>query len=301
VIPRRQVAGSGVATLRTYLAEIGRIPLLSPAEERSLAKEYRENGDSRAAHKLVSANLRFVVKVAYGYRFSGLKVADLIQEGNLGLMRSLERFDPDRDVRLISYAVWWIRAYIQAYILRSWSVVKLGTTQAQRKLFFSFARTWRELQRQGGTHGQNPAADVSAGVAHRLNVRPADVSEMRSRIEGRDVSLDEPVGESDSTRIDFLASAAPSQDDALSDAEELAIIAGRVQRALGTLDARERYIVQMRLMSDEPMTLKALGDHFGFTRERTRQLEARAAAKLRLVLGNEPSAESPGHPIRQAG
>jgi len=270
-------------TLRRYLSEIGRIPLLSLEEERRLGREVRARGDSRAAHRLVSANLRFVVKVAYGYRFCGLKMADLIQEGNLGLLRSVDRFDPDRDVRLISYAVWWIRAYIQAYILRSWSLVKLGTTQSQRRLFYSFARTWRELKREGG-EGSDPAAGELEAVARKLRVEPAELSEVRYRIEGRDVSLDELVGDSQTPRVDLVASSAPSQDEALGCAEEQAEICGRVREALRGLDPRERFIVEQRLMSDEPMTLKALGEHFGFTRERTRQLEVRASAKLRLAL-----------------
>src|ERR1043165_1825466 len=179
---------SSTGSLAMYLAEINKYPLLTVDEEQRLARLYAKNGALDAAHKLVTSNLRFVVKVAYEYRSYGIRMADLIQEGNIGLMKAVQKFDADKQIRLISYAVWWIRAYIQNYILKSWSLVKLGTTQAQRKLFFSLARTRRELEKLN-------AGDSSTGVnvdaiAQKLGVKPQEVREMEQRMGGRDLSLD---------------------------------------------------------------------------------------------------------------
>ena len=268
--------------LETYLREINRYPLLTPDEEKRLAREYRDLSDTRAAHHLVTANLRFVVKVAYGYRSYGLRMPDLVQEGNIGLMKAVQKFDPDLGIRLISYAVWWIRAYIQNYILRSWSLVKVGTTQAQRKLFFSLARTKRELERLGGRAEDGPPE--AARIARRLHVLPAEVEEMERRLEGRDLSLDAPVGDGASTHLDFVAGSRPGPDDALCTAQERHLMASEVEVALAQLDPRERFIIERRVMNDRPLTLKELGDHFGFSRERARQLEIRAKEKLRHAL-----------------
>jgi RNA polymerase sigma-32 factor len=270
--------------LELYLSEISRFPLLTAEEEQRLAREYRDGQDTRAAHALVTSNLRFVVKVAYGYRSYGLRMADLVQEGNIGLMKSVQKFDPDMGIRLISYAVWWIRAYIQNYILRSWSLVKVGTTQAQRKLFFSLARTKRELERRSVLHGSDSDANDSAKVARKLHVRPYEVEEMQQRLEGRDLSLDAPVGDGGALHLDFVTSGGPAQDEALSRAEEQFLASGQVGEALAGLDDRERFIIEKRIMNDQPMTLKELGDHFGFSRERARQLEIRAKEKLRHAL-----------------
>ncbi|HEU4385937.1 MAG TPA: RNA polymerase factor sigma-32 [Anaeromyxobacteraceae bacterium] len=269
--------------LETYLSEISRYPLLTPEEERRLAREYHDHADTRAAHELVAANLRFVVKVAYGYRSYGLRLPDLVQEGNIGLMKAVQKFDPDLGIRLISYAVWWIRAYIQNYILRSWSLVKVGTTQAQRKLFFSLARTKRELERVGGRAEEGRPLETSR-IARRLHVLPGEVEEMERRLEGRDLSLDAPVGDGASTHLDFVAGSQPGQDDALCAAQERHLMASEVGVALDQLDARERFIIEQRVMNDHPLTLKELGDHFGFSRERARQLEIRAKDKLRHAL-----------------
>ncbi len=272
-----------MAFLETYLSEINRFPLLTPEEEKQLAREYRDEADTRAAHHLVTANLRFVVKVAYGYRSYGLRMPDLVQEGNIGLMKAVQKFDPDLGIRLISYAVWWIRAYIQNYILRSWSLVKVGTTQAQRKLFFSLARTKRELERlDGRAEGGRPPE--AARIARKLHVLPAEVEEMERRLEGRDLSLDAPVGDGASTHLDFVAGSQPGPDDALCTAQERHLMTAEVETALGQLDPRERFIIERRVMNDRPLTLKELGDHFGFSRERARQLEIRAKEKLRRAL-----------------
>ena len=267
-----------------YLSEVNRYPLLSAEEEQRLARVYRDRADTRAAHALVTANLRFVVKVAYGYRSYGLRMADLVQEGNIGLMKSVQKFDPDLGIRLISYAVWWIRAYIQNYVLRSWSLVKVGTTQAQRKLFFSLARTRRELDRSSSAHGSDSDGNDPCKVARKLHVTAADVEEMQKRLDGRDLSLDVPIGEGGALHVDFLASGREPQDDEIAAAEERWIVAHQVGEALAQLDPRERFIIEHRVMLDPPMTLKDLGEHYGFSRERARQLEIRAKEKLRHAL-----------------
>ncbi len=273
---------SSAGSLTLYLNELSRFPLLSVDEEQLLARRYLQDGDLDAAHTLVTSNLRFVVKVAYEYRSYGLRMQDLIQEGNLGLMRAVQKFDPDKQIRLISYAVWWIRAYIQNHILKSWSLVKLGTTQAQRKLFFSLARTRRELERLGDRDGSSPD---ETRIARRLRVKPTEVREMQRRLDGRDLSLDQPVGdEGVATHLDFMASGAKGPDEDLAEGEERALVRTRVGTALDRLDLRERFIIEQRVMSDRPMTLKELGEHFGFSRERARQIEIRAKEKLKGVL-----------------
>jgi RNA polymerase sigma-32 factor len=181
--------------------------------------------------------------------------------------------------------VWWIRAYIQNYILKSWSLVKLGTTQAQRKLFFSLARTKRELDKMSSEHGADSDAADATKVARKLRVKPTEVREMEQRMEGRDLSLDAPMGEDGShSHVDFVVSGNPTQDDELSGAQEKQVVTGRVGTALARLDVRERYIIEQRVMSDRPLTLKELGEHFGFSRERARQLEIRAKDKLKQEL-----------------
>jgi RNA polymerase sigma-32 factor len=281
---RESVAGAS-SSLERYLAEINRYPLLTPEEEQSLARTYRQKGDTRAAHRLVTANLRFVVKVAYEYRSYGFKMSDIIQEGNIGLMKAVEKFDPDKGIRLVSYAVWWIRAYIQNYILKSYSLVKIGTTQAQRKLFFSLGRTKRELDKTSAEHGFDSDGENSSKIAKKLKVKPGEVDEMTQRMGGRDLSLDAPMGEGGaSAHLDFLAGDAPPQDDELAAAQEQTILRRRIGEALAALNTRERYIVEQRVMSDQPMTLNELGDHFGCSRERARQLETRAKAKLKREL-----------------
>jgi RNA polymerase sigma-32 factor len=263
-----------------YLSEINHYELLTVEEEQRLARRFKK-GDLMSGHRLVTANLRFVVKVSYEYRSYGIKMSDLIQEGNIGLMKAVQKFDADKGIRLISYAVWWIRAYIQNYILKSWSLVKLGTTQAQRKLFFSLARTRRELEKLNN-------GDTSLNVdeiAKRLHVKPAEVREMEQRMGGRDLSLDAPMGEDGgNSHVDFVVSGATGQDDEFADKEEAGMISAHVKTALQRLDPRERFIIEQRVMNERPMTLKELGEHFGFSRERARQLEIRAKDKLKNEL-----------------
>src|SRR5437016_8476538 len=279
--PSNEQSSAG-SSLSMYLSEINHYNLLSVEEEQRLARKYAR-GDLESGHRLVTANLRFVVKVSYEYRSYGIKMSDLIQEGNIGLMKAVQKFDADKGIRLISYAVWWIRAFIQNYILKSWSLVKLGTTQAQRKLFFSLARTRRELEKFDGT--EQVGADEKA-IARKLWVKPGEVIEMQQRMEGRDLSLDAPMGEDGgSTHVDFVTDGADLPDAELAEQEERHIVQERVVEALSRLDPRERYIIEMRIMQDKPMTLKELGEHFGFSRERARQLEIRAKAKLEAELG----------------
>jgi RNA polymerase sigma-32 factor len=274
-------SSSSAGSLPLYLSEINQYPLLTAPEEQKLARKFKK-GDFQAGHRLVTANLRFVVKVAYEYRSYGIKMSDLIQEGNIGLMKAVQKFDPDKGIRLISYAVWWIRAYIQNYILKSWSLVKLGTTQAQRKLFFSLARTRRELEKQN--QGEQVVTNADE-IARRLHVKPSEVREMEQRMGGRDLSLDAPMGEDGgNSHVDFVVSNAISQDDEVADKEEAGIISTRVRTALLRLDPRERFIIEQRVMNERPMTLKELGEHFGFSRERARQLEIRAKDKLKSEL-----------------
>jgi RNA polymerase sigma-32 factor len=269
-------------SLSTYLSEISQYPLLTVQQEQDLARRFR-SGDYAAGHQLVTANLRFAVKVAYEYRSYGIKVSDLIQEANIGLMKAVQKFDPDKGIRLISYAVWWIRAYIQNYILKSWSLVKIGTTQAQRKLFFALARTRRELEKLG--NGEAPHIVDAEEIARKLNVKASDVREMEQRMGGRDLSLDAPIGdEGDTTHLDFVESEGASQADEVADRQEADITRTRVRLAMQRLDPRERFIIEQRIMGDTEMTLSELGEHFGFSRERARQLEIRAKDKLKNAL-----------------
>ncbi len=267
-------------SLAAYLTEVGRHPLLTADEELALARAFRETGDKRAAHTLVTANLRFVVKVASGYRGYGLRLPDLIQEGNLGLMKAVQKFDPDMGIRLVSYASWWIRAYIQAHVIQSWSVVKLGTTQAQRRLFFALGRTRRELSRAGAGADD----DLDDRVARRLRVSTDDVREAARRMEQRDQSLDAPSPGGDSSPVDRIASGDDLQDERLSCARESDRVRRGVTDALACLDDRERTIIEQRFMADDPASLQDLGTRLGFSRERARQLEMRARRKLRTAL-----------------
>ncbi len=282
---KRDSRATASTSLDAYLSEIHRFPLLTVEEEQSLARTFRDKGDARAAHRLVTANLRFVVKVAHEYRSYGFTLIDLVQEGNIGLMKAVQKFDPDKGIRLISYAVWWIRAYIQNHILKSFSLVKLGTTQAQRKLFFSLARTRRELDAMSAEHGLDSDGADPEKIAKKLNVKRGEVEEMTQRMHGRDVSIDAPVGDDGgSTHGDFLAGHSPPHDHALADAQEQKMMQGRIGAALALLDERERFIVEHRFMSDEPLTLKEIGERFHVSRERARQLEIRATQKLKREL-----------------
>ncbi|MGO9832408.1 MAG: RNA polymerase factor sigma-32 [Myxococcaceae bacterium] len=271
--------------LRRYFSEVGRHRVLSVDEERELGRRYRA-GDQRAGQTLVASNLRFAIKVARSYRSPGLPMSDLIQEASLGLMKGVERFDPERGIRLISFAVWWIRAQLQSYVLRNWSLVKVGTTQAQRRVFFGLGKAARDAKVQGDGEAQTLA------LARLLQVDPAELAETRQRMASRDLSLDAPVTEGSTTpRGAGLASDGPRPDELAAENEWGAQVRRAVDRALRVLDPRERFIAERRLLRDDPPTLASLAAQFGFSRERARQLELRAQAKLRAVLSPLVSAE----------
>ncbi len=266
-------------TLEMYIAEINRIPLLTPEEEFRLAVNLKKYKGIKEAEKLVVSNLRFVVKIAYEYKNYNVKLADLIQEGNIGLMHAVKKFDPYKGYRLISYAVWWIRAYIQNFIIRSWSMVKIGTTQAQRKLFFKLNRARKELEAMSE---KNPEFKE---IADSLNVKEIDVEEMGLRLSNRDVSLNAYLNdEEDTTYLDFLTYQGDDQETELIRKEEMELVQKNISGALAKLNERESFIVKHRIMADEPLTLQEVGDHYNITRERARQIEKQALKKLQLAL-----------------
>ncbi len=266
-------------TLEMYIAEINRIPLLTPEEEFRLAVNLKKYKGIKEAEKLVVSNLRFVVKIAYEYKNYNVKLADLIQEGNIGLMHAVKKFDPYKGYRLISYAVWWIRAYIQNFIIRSWSMVKIGTTQAQRKLFFKLNRARKELE---ALSEKNPEFKE---IADSLNVKEIDVEEMGLRLSNRDVSLNAYLNdEEDTTYLDFLTYQGDDQETELIRKEEMELVQKNISGALAKLNERESFIVKHRIMADEPLTLQEVGDHYNITRERARQIEKQALKKLQLAL-----------------
>ncbi len=263
-----------------YMAQVNRFPLLSAEEEQELARRYRKEGDLDAAHRLVCANLRFVVKVANEYRSYGFRLLDLIQEGNIGLMQAVRKFDPERGLRLITYAVWWIRATIQDFIMKSWSLVKVGTTQAQKKLFFKLAQTRNALR---NLTGQDDSGDVAAA----MEVDEAVVEEMNQRLGHRDASLDVELNEgNDYTLLDILPDRRPDQETALIARQERGLRDRRTREALAGLPERERHIVEQRFFSEPPRTLQELADAYGISRERVRQLEQNALRRLKGALAD---------------
>ena len=266
------------ATLDIYIAEINRFPILKAEEEFKLAVQWKKENSMEAAEKLVVSNLRFVVKIAHEYKSYRVKLTDLIQEGNIGLMHAVKKFDPYKGYRLISYAVWWIRAYIQNYIIKSWSIVKIGTTQAQRKLFFKMSQTKKDIQLL--TKEKPEFGEIAAS----LGVKEWEVAQMDSRM-GSDLSLDAYVGEeSEITHGDSLVYEGEDQETALIKKEEMALVQRNIAGALTSLNEKESFIVMNRLMADEPMTLQEIGDRYNFTRERARQIERQAIKKLQLAL-----------------
>lgn len=271
-------------TFEHYMKQINRFELLSRDEETLLARRYRQEGDLAAAHRLTCANLRFVVKVALEYRGYGLRLLDLIQEGNIGLMLAVKKFDPERGIRLISYAVWWIRAYMQNFIVRSWSLVKIGTTQAQKKLFFKLNQARNSLRHLSG-------AEATEQLAEQLEVRDQEIEEMALRLGQRDASLDlELIAGEDFTLLDTLADERENQETALIQRQESRLDKRLVQRALATLKPRERQIVEDRFLREDQRTLQELADDYGISRERIRQIEKATLEKLRRQL-RPPAAE----------
>jgi len=266
-------------TLNLYIAEINRFSLLTPEEEFKLAVRLKKYNDVAAAEKLIVSNLRFVVKIAHEYRSYGFKLADLIQEGNIGLIHAVKKFDPYKGYRLISYAVWWIRAYIQNYLIKSWSIVKIGTTQAQRKLFFKLSQTKKELETLSR---KNPEFSE---IATSLGVKDSEVAEMDLRMGSRDVSLNEIVNdESSNSHIDFLAYEGDNQEVSLIKDEERSLVQRDIAGALANLNERESYIILNRVMADDPKTLQEIGSKYNISRERARQIEKQALKKMQLAL-----------------
>jgi RNA polymerase sigma-32 factor len=252
---------------------------LTPEREFELAVKYKETQDRDAAHELVVSHLPFVVKIAFQYRHYKVPVQDLIQEGTIGLMKAVRRFDPYKGFRLVSFAVWWIKAYVKNFILKSWNLVKLGTTQTQRKLFFRMGDIGEHL------NDEAKRARIKE-LASELEVKEDDVIEMEARVKAREWSLNESLGaDNDLTGLDFLVDASADQEQMLMDKEGEAEIEGMTGKALKKLDPRERLIIKKRYLDDSPWTLQKLGDHFGTSRERVRQLEKRALDKLRNELG----------------
>jgi RNA polymerase sigma-32 factor len=261
--------------LKIYVSQIEQYPMLNREEESRLAVLFRDKKDTNAAQKLVTSNLRFVIKVALGYRNYGSSLMDLIQEGNIGLMKAVERFDPDKGYRLISYAIWWIKAYIQNHIIRSWSLVKMGTTQAQRKLFYRVADLPVPIDSED--HLENVAK-----LADQIKVTEDEVIDMSARLKAHDLSLDNLVADhSGDAFVDTLRDYSPDQEQRLAEFEEQQDLKIWADLALKTLNPREKYIVEQRVLSDDRVTLKELGGHFGVTRERVRQIERAALEKLR--------------------
>lgn len=265
-----------------YMAEIGRYPLLTREQEHALAVRYRESGDAKAAEALVTANLRFVVKVAAEYTKFGAKLIDLVQEGNVGLMHAVKEFNPYKGVRLITYAVWWIRGYIQEYLMRQYSMVRIGTTATQRKLFYQLQREKERLEREGLEKG-------IAQISGKLGIPEEEVSEMHARLSGRDVSLDAPVGDSDGSArlMDFQSETDPtSLVEELGTREEVAQLLEGIEELKPTLNEKEKFLLEARLLADEPMTLQEIGDKYGTTREAVRQMEARLIEKIKKTVSS---------------
>ncbi|MSO64902.1 MAG: RNA polymerase sigma factor RpoH [Alphaproteobacteria bacterium] len=276
-------ANASEGSLTSYLQAIRRFPMLAPDEEFMLAKRWREHNDTEAAHKLVTSHLRLVAKIAMGYRGYGLPVSDLISEGNVGMMQAVKRFDPDRGFRLATYAMWWVRAAIQEYILHSWSLVKIGTTAAQKKLFFNLRKLKAQISavEEGDLRPENVRK-----IANRLNVTEEEVVMMNRRFaSGGDHSLNSPMRiDGDGEWMDWLEDETPNQELALGESEELDNRRSLLGEAMKTLTERERIILNERRLKDEPATLEELSQHYNISRERVRQIEVRAFEKLQRSM-----------------
>jgi RNA polymerase sigma-32 factor len=278
-------AGAGEVGLNRYLSEIKKFPILAPEEEYMLAKRWREHNDTDAAAKLVNSHLRLVAKIAMGYRGYGLPVSELISEGNIGLMQGVKKFEPDRGFRLATYAMWWIRASIQEFILRSWSLVKMGTTAAQKKLFFNLRRMKNQID--AFEEGDLKPADVTK-IATDLGVTEDEVISMNRRMGmGGDTSLNAPLkGDegAESQWQDFLVDNGPLQDELVAEEEEKQVRHALLTSAMGSLNDREKHILTERRLADDPKTLEELSQVYGVSRERIRQIEVRAFEKLQAAL-----------------
>jgi RNA polymerase sigma-32 factor len=268
--------------LTQYLRRIKNFPMLTPEDEFMLAQRLRHHGDAEAAHALVTSHLRLVVKIAMGYRAYGLPVGDLIAEGNVGMMQAVKRFDPDRGFRLASYAAWWIRAAIQEHVLHNWSLVKIGTTAAQKKLFFNLRRLKQQIQ---GIDGGQLTPDAVRQIATALEVNEAEVMSMDLRLGGRDQSLNAPMRiDGEDERQDWLADETDGADVQLAERDELEKRRKLLTEALKGLSQREHDVLTQRSLSEAPTPLNTLSRHYGVSRERIRQIELRAIEKLRKAV-----------------
>ena len=273
---------NGESGLSRYLGEIRKFPMLEPQQEYMLAKRWREHDDRDAAHQLVTSHLRLVAKIAMGYRGYGLPISEVVSEGNVGLMQAVKRFEPDKGFRLATYAMWWIKASIQEYILRSWSLVKMGTTANQKKLFFNLRKAKSKISAldEGDLH-----PDQVKMIARRLGVTDQDVVDMNRRLSG-DASLNAPIrddGEAGEWQ-DWLVDTAPNQEAMMAEHEEFDHRREALNDAIQVLNPRERRIFEARRLAEEPMTLEDLAAEFGVSRERVRQIEVRAFEKLQAAM-----------------
>tara|TARA_Y100000590_G_scaffold417270_1_gene516859 strand:- start:924 stop:1775 length:852 start_codon:yes stop_codon:yes gene_type:complete len=269
---------SSEGNLAVYLQEIKKFPILTAEEEYMLAKRFKEHGDTKAAHKLVTSNLRLVAKIAMGYRGYGLPVTDLISEGNVGIMQAVKKFDPERGFRLATYAMWWIRAQIQEYVLHSWSLVKIGTTAAQKKLFFNLRKLKNQLN---SIDSGNLSPENAREIASRLNVKEGEVLDMNNRLFSGDQSLNVQVGdEGDTEWQDMLIDTNENQENLLADANELSYRKKIFKSALEILNQREREIIKLRKLKNKPVKLEELSKKYNISRERVRQIEEKALEKL---------------------
>jgi RNA polymerase sigma-32 factor len=268
--------------LSRYLQEIRKFPMLAPEEELALSRAWRDNQDTEAAHKLVTSHLRLVAKIAMGYRGYGLPVGELISEGNVGMMQAVKRFDPDRGFRLATYAMWWIRAAIQEYILHSWSLVKMGTTAAQKKLFFNLRKLKGQLQ---AVEDGDLSPENLKKIATELDVPEADVISMNRRLASPDHSLNAPLrSDSEGEWQDWLVDETESQEIKLGERQELGLRRDLLEKAMTHLNERERHILGERRLKDNPTTLEDLSQQYGISRERVRQIEVRAFEKLQKAI-----------------
>ena len=274
--------------LSRYLSEIRKFPLLSPEEEYMFAKRLKEHGDPEAARRLVTSHLRLVAKIAMGYRGYGLPISEIVSEGNVGLMQAVKRFDADRGFRLATYAMWWIRASIQEYVLRSWSMVKLGTTAAQKKLFFNLRKAKSHI---GAIEEGDLTPAHTAKLADQLGVTEREVTDMNRRLSGPDSSLNAPLrSESESEWQDWLADDTMDQETRMAEREELGDRHELLAGAMSGLTERERDIIQARRLQEEPATLEELSQKYGVSRERVRQIEVRAFEKLQKSMASASGA-----------
>ena len=281
---------SGEAGLSRYLTEIRKFPLLSAEDEYMFAKRWKEHEDPEAARRLVTSHLRLVAKIAMGYRGYGLPVSEIVSEGNVGLMQAVKRFEPDKGFRLATYAMWWIRASIQEYVLRSWSMVKMGTTAAQKKLFFNLRKAKSNI---GAIEEGDLTPDHTATLADQLGVTETEVTEMNRRLSGPDSSLNAPLrSESESEWQDWLADDTIDQETRLAEREEMGDRHALLQDAMKDLTDREREIITARRLQDDPATLEDLSQKYGVSRERVRQIEVRAFEKLQR--GMQAAAKAAG-------